>query len=149
MATINGGDRLAAALAKISQGVSQPAVLRVGFLENARYPDGTSVALVATINEFGAPSRGQPPRPAFRNMVAAKKNEWPPAIANLLKVNDYDAVKTLQQTGEAIAGQLKQSIIQITSPPLKPSTIKRKGFDKPWIEKAHLLNSVAFEVKAK
>lgn len=140
---------MAAALAKISKGVSQPAVLRVGFLAGGTYPDGTSIPLVAAVNEFGAPSRGQPPRPAFRNMVAAKKGEWPSAIAGLLKANDYDAVKTLQQAGEAIAGQLKQSIIQITSPPLKPSTIKRKGFDKPWIETGHLLNSVAYEVKTK
>jgi len=28
--------------------------LKVGFLENATYPDGTSVAMVAMINEFGA-----------------------------------------------------------------------------------------------
>ena len=45
MATIKGGDKFAAALAKISKGVSQPAVLRVGFLESAKYPDGKPVGI--------------------------------------------------------------------------------------------------------
>lgn len=147
MATISGGSKLEAVLARISRGVERPATLRVGFLAGATYPDGTSVALVAAINEFGAPSRGQPPRPAFRNMVRAKRGEWPAAISGLLKANNYDAIATLQKTGEAVAGQLRQSIIAITSPPLKPSTIKRKGFDKPWIESGHLLQSVSYEVK--
>jgi hypothetical protein len=147
MATITGGKKLEAELRRLAGQVAKPAMLRVGFLEGARYPDGTPVAMVAAIDEFGAPSRGQPPRPAFRNMIAAKSGEWPAAVAGLLKSNDYDAEKTLQLAGAAIAGQLRQSISTITSPPLKPATIKRKGFDKPWIETSHLLNSVDFEVK--
>ncbi|MDS7935664.1 hypothetical protein RMB03_17415 [Acinetobacter sp. V91_7] len=42
---------LKAYLAKIAQG---RAGVRVGVLENATYPDGTSVAHVATIHEYGA-----------------------------------------------------------------------------------------------
>lgn len=136
-----------AALAKISQGVSQPALLRVGFLEGARYPDGKPVAMIAAIQDFGAPSRGIPPRPFFRNMVKAKKGEWPKAIADLLKANDYDAVKVLGITGEAIGGQLRQSIIDTNSPPLAPSTIARKGFSKPLIHTSVMINSIGHEVK--
>jgi hypothetical protein len=148
MATISGGQKLAAALAKISRGVSQPATLRVGFL-GGTYPDGTSIPLVAAVNEFGAPSRGQPPRPFMRNMVAKRKGEWPKAIAGLLKANDYDAVKTLETTGETIEGQLRQSIIDLVSPPLAPSTIAKKGFSKPLIYHSIMINSVAHEVKTK
>jgi hypothetical protein len=146
--TISGGDRLEAALRAMAAKVSNPGTLRVGWLENAKYPDGTSVALIAFINEYGAPSRGQPPRPAVRNMIADKRGEWPKAIGDLLKANNYDAAVTLNQAGQAIAGQLRQSIATITQPPLAPSTIKAKGFDKPWIETGFLLQSVDFEVKA-
>ena len=148
MATIKGGDKLAAALARISRGVSQPATLRVGFLAGGTYPDGTSIPMIAAINEFGAPSRGQPPRPFFRNMVAKHKGEWPKAIAGLLKVNDYDAVKVLGITGEEIEGQLRQSIIDLVSPPLAASTIARKGFSKPLIHHSIMINSIKHEVKA-
>lgn len=146
MATLRGGQQFQKRMAEITSMVSKPATLRVGFLSGATYPDGTSVGLVAFINEFGAPSRGQPPRPAFRNMIAKKQKEWAPAIAGLLKANDYDAERVLDITGDVIAGQLRESISSITTPPLAPATIKRKGSSKPWIESGHLLASVSHEI---
>jgi hypothetical protein len=147
MATIRGGKKFEAKLAEMIRLVSRPATLRVGFLENARYPDGTPVAMIAAIQDFGAPSVGIPPRPFFRNMIKNKEGEWPKAIAGVLKANNYDAVKTLEITGAAIAGQLRQSIIDTNSPPLAPSTIRRKGFAKPLVDTGHMLNSVDYEVQ--
>lgn len=144
MAKISGGEKLEAALRKISTSVSKGALLKVGFLSGATYPDGTSVAMVAAIQNYG--SGTIPPRPFFSNMVAAKSKEWPGAIAGLLVANDYDAEKTLQITGQAISGQLKQAIRDTSAPPLAPSTIARKGFSKPLIDTGQMLNSVDFEV---
>ena len=121
--------------------------LRVGFLSGARYPNGTPVALVASVLNYGAPRAGIPPRPFFSNMVKAKSPEWPAAIAGLLKANNYDTAKVLMLAGEAIKGQLQQSIKDTNAPPLKPATIKRKGFAKPLISTGQMLNSVAYEVK--
>ena len=145
---IDGGDKLRAALAEIARKLDKGGTVRIGFLENSTYPDGTSVPMVAAVNEFGAPSRGQPPRPFFRRMVAAKSAEWPNALALNLKATDYDVPATLARMGEDIAGQLKQSIIDLTDPPLAQSTIDRKGFDKPLIDTAHMLKSVDYEVEA-
>ena len=146
MAVISGGDRLERKLAEIARNAKNAASVKVGFLQGATYPDGTPVALVAASNEFGN-SRGTPPRPAFRTMVAEKSREWPEAVANLLKNNDYDARKTLTLTGHAIVGQLKQSYYDFVGVPLKPETIKRKGFDKQLIDTSHLVNSADFEVE--
>ena len=77
MATISGGQKLDAALREMASKVAVPATLRVGFLENAKYPDGTPVAMVAAIQDYGAPGAGIPPRPFFRNMIADKQREWP------------------------------------------------------------------------
>jgi hypothetical protein len=140
------GDKLNAALSEIAAKLKNASGVKVGFLSNATYPDGTSVPMVAAIMEFGAPSKGIPPRPFMRNMIAAKSAEWPEAMAALLVENDYDALRTLQQTGEAIAGQLKQSIVDTNSPPLAQSTIDRKGFSKPLVDTAQMLNSVEFQV---
>ena len=148
MATVKGGQKLEEALRQMAQNVSKPGVLRVGFLENARYPDGKPVAMIAAIQEYGAPSVGIPPRPFFRNMIAAKSGEWPEAIAGLLKSNDLDAQKTLGQAGAAIAGQLRESIRDLWEPPLAQSTIRRKGHAKPLIDTGHMLQSVDFEVKS-
>lgn len=147
MATIKGGDKLATRLADLAKLLARPATLSVGFLSNATYPDGKSVAMIAALNEFGVPSRGQPPRPFFRNMVAAKSGEWPKAIAGLLQANGMDAVRTLDLAGFAIEGQLRQSIRDTNSPPLSPVTIARKGHAKPLISTGHMLNSIGHEVR--
>lgn len=138
---MKGGDALRARLAQIARLASNAKEVRVGFLEGATYPNGTPVALVAAVHNFGK-------WPFFTDMVAAKSPEWPVAMASLLKANDYDALRTLQQTGEAVAGQLRQAIVDTNSPALAPSTIRRKGFAKPLVDTAHLLNSVDYEVKA-
>lgn len=119
--------------------------MRVGFLADARYPDGTQVAAVAAFQDFG--TRTIPPRPFFRNMVAEKSPEWPDAIARNLIANNYDAERTLRTVGEAIAGQLRQSIIDTNEPPLAERTIRRKGFEKPLVDTGHMLASVDYEIK--
>ena len=54
MATgVTGGEKLVARLQEFGAKLEQPAVLRVGFLADAKYPDGTSIAYIAAINEFG------------------------------------------------------------------------------------------------
>lgn len=151
MAVIKGGDKLAAALAKISAGVSKPATLSVGFLSGSTAPNGNSMPLRAALNEFGHTMPNGtvvPPRPFFRSMIASKSPEWPKAVGDLLKANEYDGEKTLGQTGEGIKGQLQQSITDLTSPPLAQSTIDRKGFDKPLIEHGDMLNAVDYTVKS-
>ena len=148
MATVKGGDKFEARLAAITAMVNNASEVRVGCLSEATYPDGTPVAMIAAIQDFGAPAAGIPPRPFFRNMIAKKSPEWPKAIRDLLKANQYDALRTLQQSGEAIAGQLRQSIVDTNDPPLAPATIRRKGFSKPLVDTGHMLNSVNYQVKA-
>ena len=53
VAEVEGGNKLAGALERISNKLQSGASVSVGFLSNALYADGTSVAMVAAINEFG------------------------------------------------------------------------------------------------
>jgi len=129
--------------------MNKPSLLRVGFLEGAKYPDGTPIGMIAAIQNYGAPRAGIPPRPFFTNMIAEKKKEWPDAIANLLKTNNYDAEITLKITGASIAGQLRQSIVDTNEPPLKEATIRRKGFSKPLVDTKRMFKSISFEVNGK
>lgn len=123
MATVKGGDKLSARLKEIAANVASAKTVDVGFLEGATYPDGTLVAMVAAIQEFGAPKAGIPPRPFFRTMISAKSGEWPDAVKEQLKAADYDAAKTLARVGAGIAGQLQQSIADMSDPPLSPTTL--------------------------
>jgi hypothetical protein len=146
MAKMRGGEGVARVLNEIGTNIKRASTLQVGILAGSTYPDGTPVALIAAINEFGAPSRGQPPRPAIRNMIATKSPEWGPAIGRLMVENNYDMQVTFQLAGEAIAGQWRQSIIDLWDPPLAESTIERKGFSKPLIDRSIMLQSVDYRV---
>lgn len=172
MANVKGGDKLQLALVDIALQIDQGGLLRVGFLENATYPQtprpklraqynarrrkgnlrpirtstpaAVNVPTVAAWNEYGTGTA--PPRPFFRTMIRNKAHEWGPALAIQLRLNDYDLDKSLKVLGEGIAGQLRESIINTNSPPLAQSTIARKGFSKPLVDTAHMLMSVDYEV---
>lgn len=116
----------------------------VGFMEGATYPDGTPVAAVAFWNEFG--NSEQPARPFFRQMIAAESPTWPDKMAKLAKATNFDGDKVLGMMGEDIKGALQKSINDFQTPALAQSTIDAKGFAKPLIDTAHMLNSVAYEV---
>jgi hypothetical protein len=160
---ITGGGKLGSVLADIAK-VGKPE-LRVGFLAGKTEADGTPVPLVAFWNEFG--TKHAPPRPFFRNMVADKGKAWPGEVAKVLKATGYDGPRTLLLMGERIKGQLQQSIVALTTPPLAASTILRKGGgsqaslakaranaaklgvagpDKPLIDTGTMLNSVDYVV---
>lgn len=127
MARMRGGTKIVEALRVLAAKLDKPGTVRIGFLENARYPNGTPVALVAAVLDGGAPGAGIPPRPFFRNMIADHKMEWPAQIAAVLKDNNYDAEKTLGIMGANIAGRLRESIINTNEPPLSPVTVMLRG----------------------
>lgn len=143
---LNGGSKMQEALKEIKRKLLNEPKLRVGFLENATYPDGTLVAMVAATQDFGSPENNIPPRPFFRNMVADKQSEWGPTLGQQLVANGYDADAALSVLGLGIKGQLQQSIRDTNEPPLKPATIKAKGFDKPLIDTGHMINSVDYQI---
>lgn len=194
---------LAEIAAALNPGAGMPKVL-TGFLEGARYPDGTPVPYVAAIQEFGArievepgqrtiyrrvnakgtgfmrkgrfvkPSQSNfasdhyvgahvitiPPRPYFRTMIKKRSPGWGKTMAAILKGQRYDVAKTLALMGIVIKEQLQESILELTSPPLAASTIRKKsrggvtkhagvlGPAKPLIDTSDMLKSVDYEVQS-
>ncbi len=129
MAKLTGGKKFQQALDQLAKKISKPGTLRVGFLENAKYPNGMPVAAVAAIQEYGAPKAHIPPRPFFRSLINAKEKEWAIGIGNVLKQSNYDVDLTLRLTGDLIKGQLQQSIRDTNTPALSQTTLMlRKMF---------------------
>lgn len=122
MATISGGEKLKKVLAEIGGKAGKQ--LKVGFLSDAVYPDGTSVAAVAFWNEYGHQGPfPAPPRPFFRNMISEESGSWPEKMAKGLKYFDYDAEKTLNSLGMDIKGALQKSLSTISEPELSKTTL--------------------------
>lgn len=119
--------------------------VKVGFMAGATYPDGTPVPAVAYWNEFGTVT--SPARPFFRRMIAKESPGWGVKLAGVYKAT-HDGEKALGMMGLVIEGELKQSINDLTSPPLAESTIARKGFSKPLIDTSHMINSITSVVES-
>lgn len=148
MAELQGGDRFEPTLDLMQRMMTNASAVHVGFLAEATYPDGTPVAMIAAIQNFGAPRAGIEPRPFFSDMIAKRSPEWPKAIGDLLVANQYDALRTLQLTGEGVVAQLRKQIQDTNAPALATATIRRKGFAKPLIDSGHMWNSADYQVQA-
>lgn len=128
--------------------------LLVGVDGEATYPDGTPVAQVAEVQEFG--NNHVPPRSFLRTTILEEKQEWLAQMrlgAKLVQEGVEEPEAILSTLGEQVVTDVKNKIKSIQSPPLAGATVaarKRKGqtsgLTKPLIETRELLNSVKYEV---
>ena len=131
---------LSAALSKYKD---MNASVRVGVLENATYPDGTPVAMVAFWNEYG--TRTADPRPFFRTTVWENKKNWVLSVQNLMKQHN-NPQQVMGLIGESMKGNIVQGLVSFSDPKNADSTEKAKGFNNPLIDKGILMRSISFEV---
>jgi len=129
---------------------------QVGFFPESRYEDGTPVAYVATIQEFGYIKGGIPPRSFMRSTAQVEKSNWATLFGkgvNAAVKGNETAFSVVEKVGQQMKGDIQKTITEIKSPPLKESTVAAKrrkladsgttgALDKPLIETSLLLNSV-------
>lgn len=134
--------------------------LKIGWFSTNLYEDGTPVAYVATIHEFGAQKQGIPPRPFMRPTIEREEIKWRAFIAQEAKkiVEGTQTVAALfEMLGLNISGEIARSISEVVSPPLLEATIRAKmrkmantkitgSLDKPLVETGLMLESVTYTV---
>lgn len=134
--------------------------VEAGFFESAKYDDGTPVAYIAAIQEFGHPEGNIPSRPFFRNAIKANEKKWQAASSQLmLSVIEGKLSKeqALDQLGAMIKGDIQESIIDGEFEPLKQSTLDARQSrkrtagvaSKPLIDTGHMMRSVDYVVEKK
>ena len=120
-------------------------VAQVGIPSGIQYEDGTDVAFVAAIHEFGAPAANIPARPFIMPTVAEQKDQWTKTIAKSIPkvvMNQMTAFDVLDLVGMQAAADIQTKISTIYSPALSPITIRRKGSSKPLIDTGLMMASV-------
>jgi len=129
---------------------------KVGFFESAKYPDGTSVAYVASIQEMGYAEGNIPPRPFMRPTIAKESKEWTKQFgfgAKRVALGEMTPTQVMDAVGLAAAGSVAKTIAEVQTPPLKESTVnarKRRYADrkttgnltKPLVDTAVMVTSV-------
>lgn len=109
--------------------------IQIGFFETAVYPDGTPVAYVAAIQEFG--SGPIPPRPFLRPAAADNKDKWGKLAASGIKAALREAIQlddALEQVGFVGAGDVQNAIKAVTSPELSPVTLEIRALKKQGVK---------------
>lgn len=126
-------------------------ICRVGFFENAKYEGGKSIAMVARANEFGVPrDSGEriPPRPFMRPAIHENRAKLVDFLRSrymkALKDNE-NTMNVLERFGLMVQGLIQAQIIMTNEPPNAPSTVKRKGFNKPLVDTGIMLASVSHQ----
>ena len=131
--------------------------LEVGFFESATYPDGTPVAYVAAIQEFGNPAGNIPSRPFFRNAISQNDGGWKDlankAISAVVE-GRMELNQALNQMGLKMSADVKDSITDGSYEALKQSTLdarqsrkRTQGVaSKPLIDTGQMLQSVTYAV---
>ena len=118
----------------------------VGYFSNSTYADGTPVAYVASIMEFG--EMHTPARPTIRPSLEKNKAKYydliNKAIVNSLNGSDF---KTgLMIVGKMGAEDIQAEIRNLQNPPLSIKTILKKGHSKPLMDTKVMFQSVASKV---
>jgi hypothetical protein len=159
MATVNkviGGKKLSLALGALEKKITSGGVLRVGFLENAKYPakppskrskannaQPLNVATVAFWNEFGT-SRS-PSRPFFRNTIKRESPMWGEKLGKAVIATGYNGEAALRLLGQSVRDDIESEIAQWPADNAK-STEAAKGFNKGLVDTGVMQRAVDYEV---
>lgn len=134
-----------------------------GWLGSTRYDtkDAPLVAKIATIQEFGEPSVGIPPRPFMRPAMADSSKRWAKIaqekINELLEGKLQNAEQIVDAIASDAAGAIRRAISNVNAPPLKEATVKarlrrmskssqKKGITdslrKPLVDTRYMINTI-------
>ena len=144
---IKGGDKLKLLLNTVRNAKGHA---KVGWFAGNKYEGGISVAQVAIYNEYGYKdgTRYVPARPFMRTAFNQYNKEWSAIILRSLQ-NDgqnYNFYKALSFGAIQAVSDIQASILSSNWQPNAPSTIKRKGFDRPLIDTGIMLKLVSYSV---
>ncbi len=125
--------------------------VEIGFNEQSgSYEDGTTMAQVAAWNEFG--TERSPSRPFMRQTI----KDYQGAITKYTAKSLRSAVKShgtvsivLNRVGAYTKGKMQREIRDGEWTPNAPSTIARKGSDKPLIDTGQMRQRIVYVVKDK
>lgn len=104
---------------------------RVGWFSSAKYEDGTSVAYIASIHEFGYPTGGITPRLGLRNLVKDKRPQWSAICLRGAKAvfkGETQADYILHLIGSVAVGDIQKHIAHVQYPVLAPRTLEARAY---------------------
>ncbi|MDR0736619.1 MAG: hypothetical protein LBF51_07295 [Zoogloeaceae bacterium] len=103
--------------------------VKVGWMESAKYPDGTPVALVASVQEYGAAAKGIAPRAFMRRTLAANEDKWGKLVSRQIKKrleNEEPAHLVFDALGLSAQGETHKTLSAMGDYPEDAPVVKRR-----------------------
>jgi len=124
-----------------------PVTLKAGLFGDGSSDPKTNVALRGYINEHGSEARGIPSRPFLQQTNQVKGESWNDEFIkmynNNLEVKESGLVNILNK----MVFDIKNQIVNGSYKENAPSTIAKKGSDKPLIDTGEMLNSITGKIE--
>jgi hypothetical protein len=99
---------------------------QVGWFSDAQYENGTPVAYVAAIQEFGSPKNSIPPRSFMRTTVMERRQEWAKIAKDGSKAilnGTIDGTQAMEGLALQAKGDVQAKIASIQEPKLSDLTL--------------------------
>lgn len=131
--------------------------IQIGWFDGQKYDASNGnlpMAQVAQWVEEGQGWQKQPPRPAIRTRFIPALKESGELLRDAIPLVQQVALgkmtwKTLnEKMAPKILYKFKLAMETLQTPPNKPSTIAKKGFNNPWFETGTLVSSSRYKVVA-
>jgi len=122
----------------------------VGVPAGKSEPDGTSLALIAAVHEFGSPENNIPERSFIRAGILRGRPKFErlnAANLRLVVLGKKTVEQAIEQLGVVASGEVKREFTVGTFEPLKPATIARKGSSKPLIDTGNLRQAITYVIE--
>lgn len=119
--------------------------IHVGFQRGQhKYEDGTDVVDVAMFNEYGTSKI--PSRPFMRQSFERHKTEYVLECENIYNMmfNGGNVQRAIRKFGEKVKQDIVDEIERGEFVPNAPSTVRKKGFNKPLYETGLMEKSLSY-----
>jgi len=108
------------------------------------------MVLIASVNEFGAPSKNIPARSFLRSTIKENEDrfaritakEWAKVLAGRSTIR-----KGLDRIGQDAENKIKRKVITLQKPGLKLATILKKKSKNPLVDTGQLVQSIRYVIQ--
>ena len=145
---IKGGAKMRAVLDRAEKAKSaRKKQIKVGFFSDAEYPDGTKVAAVAAINEYGLGDN--PERPFFRQSIAELEKGLPKELRGIIDPQTMTvSAADADRIGSFAVSIIRGRIQDLKDPPNAASTvILKRGKSNPLVDTGEMRDAVGWEAE--
>ena len=150
---VSGGQRVGQRMKALQDRLSRNSGVFVGIPSGAgQYEDGTPLAVIGAVHEFGRADGSIPERSFLRVPLRSNQDVFAkifvsglPAVVN----GEMTLRQLMDQAGARAAATSQEAISQGIAPPLKESTLRRKDSGKttPLIDNGRLWQSITWVVE--